>query len=86
MLLDLLVIDRLQLGVLSLGPIEVLRLVRVDILLVHLHLVGLVAGHGNIHLHLLVIVDDLPSLGLHPSLSHGRDENAAGATTFLGYR
>jgi hypothetical protein len=45
-----------------------------------------VACHGNIHLHLLIVVDDLPSLGLHPSLSHGRDENAAGATTFLGYR
>ena len=86
MLLDLLVIDRLQLGVLSLGPIEVLGLVRVDILPVHLHLIGVVACHGNIHLHLLIVVDDLPSLGLHPSLSHGRDENAAGATTFLGYR
>ena len=86
MLLDLLVFDRLQLGVLPLGPIEVLGLVRVDILAVHLHLIGVVAGHGSIHLHLLVVVDDLPPLGLHPRLTHGGDEDATRASTFLGYR
>jgi hypothetical protein len=86
LLLDLLVFDRLQLGVLSLGPVEVLGLVRVDILPVHLHLIGVVAGHGSIHLHLLVVVDDLPPLGLHPRLTHGGDEDATGASTFLGYR
>ena len=85
LLLDLLVVDRLQLRVLPLGPVEVLRLAVVCILPVHL--VGLVTGHGNVHLHLLVVVvDDLPPLGLHPRLSHGRDEDAAGASPFLGYR
>ena len=86
LLLDLLVFDRLQLGVLSLGPVEVLGLVGVDILPVHLHLIGVVAGHGSIHLHLLIVVDDLPPLCLHPRLTHGGDEDATGASTFLGYR
>ena len=86
LLLDLLVVDRLQLRVLPLGPVEVLGLAVVGVLPVHLHLVRLVAGHGCIHLHLLVVVDYLPPLGLHPRLSHGRDEDAAGASPFLGYR
>ena len=84
LLLDLLVFDRLQLRVLPLGPVEVLRLAVVYILPVHLHLVGLVSGHWYIHLHLLIVVNDLSSLGLHPRLTHGGDEDAACATTFLG--
>ena len=84
LLLDLLVFDRLQLRVLPLGPVEVLRLAVVDILPVHLHLVGLVSGHWYIHLHLLIVVNDLSSLGLHPRLPHGGDEDAARSTTFLG--
>ena len=85
LLLDLLVFDRLQLGVLSLGPVEVLGLVGVDILPVHLHLIGVVAGHGSIHLHLLVVIDNLPPLRLHPRLTHGGDQDTATASTFLAY-
>lgn len=86
LLLDLLVLDRLQLRVLSLGPVEVLGLVGVNILAVHLHQVGVVAGHWSIHLHLLVVIDNLSPLGLHPRLTHGGDEDATRASTFLGYR
>ena len=82
LLLDLLVFDRLQLRVLPLGTVEVLRLAVVDILPVHLHLVGLVSGHW--YIHLLIVVNDLSSFGLHPHLTHGGDEDAARATTFLG--
>lgn len=86
LLLDLLVFDRFQLRVLPLGPVEVLRLAVVDILPVHLHLVGLVSGHWYIHLHLLVVIDNLPPLGLHPRLTHGGYKDAARASPFLGYR
>ena len=84
LLLDLGIVDRLEKIVLSLRSIDVLGLVKVDILAIHLHLVRIVTAHRCVHLHLFVLVNDLPPLGLHPRLTHGGDEDAARASPFLG--
>ena len=84
MLLDLVIVDRLEEVVLSLWPIDVLRLAVIDILVIHLHLVRIITSHGRVHLHLIVLVDDLSALGLDPRLTHSRNEDTAAASTFLG--
>lgn len=71
LLLDLVVIDLLEEGVFPLRPEDVLGLALVDILVIHLHLVGTITSHGCIHLHLIVIVNDLSTLGVNPRLTHG---------------
>ena len=83
MLLDLVIVDRLEEVVLSLWPVDVLGLAVIDILVIHLHLVGIITSHGRIHLHLIVLVD-LSTLGLDPRLTQSGDEDAAAASTFLG--
>ena len=85
MLLDLVIVDRLEEVVLSLGPIDVLRLAVIDMLVVHLHLVRIITSHGRIHLHLIVLVD-LSTLALDPCLTQSGNEDTAAASTFLGYR
>ena len=54
----------------------------IDILVIHLHLVGIITSHGRIHLHLIVLVD-LSALALDPRLTQSRDEDAAATSTFL---
>ena len=73
LLLDLVIIDRLQVGVLSLRPIYVLWLAVVNILIIHLHLVRIVTSHRSIHLNLIYIIYNLSALSLHPRLSQSRD-------------
>jgi len=83
LLLDLVIFDRLEEVVLSLWPVDVLGLAVIDILVIHLHLVGIITSHGRIHLHLIVLVDNLSTLSLDPRLTQSRDEDAAAASTFL---
>ena len=71
LLLDLVIVDLLKEGVFPLRPEDVLGLALVDILVIHLHLVGTITSHGCIHLHLIVIVNDLSTLGVNPRLTHG---------------
>ena len=85
MLLDLVIVDRLEEVVLSLGPIDVLGLAVIDILVIHLHLVRIITSHWRVHLHLIVFVD-LSTLVLDPRLTQSGDEDAATASTFLVYR
>ena len=91
LLLDLntVIIHRLKECVLPLGAIPVLRLAVVGVLVdVVLHLVNAITSHGCIHVHihghLVFLLGDLSTLGLHPRLTHGGDEDAAAASTFLG--
>ena len=92
LLLDLVVIDLFEEGVLSLWSedILILGLTKVDVLVIHMHLIWIITSHRYIHVHirvlLIVVVDDLSALGLHPRLAHGRDEDAATASSFLGYK
>lgn len=83
--MDLIFIHRLEQGVLPLGPILVLGLTVLGILVVFLHLVVRIAGIGRVctHLH-LVVIHHLSALCLQPRLAHGGDEDAAGASPFLG--
>jgi len=82
LLLDLVIVDRLEEVVLSFGPIDVLGLAVIDILVVHLHLVGIITSHRRVHLHLIVLID-LSALVLDPRLTQSGDEDAAAASTFL---
>ena len=82
-MLDLVIVDRLEEVVLSLWPVDVLGLAVIDILVIHLHLVGIITSHGRIHLHLIVLVVDLSALVLDPRLTQSGDEDAAAASTFL---
>ena len=93
LLLDLntVIIHRLKECVLPLGAVHVLRLVVLGVLVVAvLHLVNDITSHGcinvHIHGHLIFLLGDLSTLGHHPRLTHGGDENAATASTFLGYK
>ena len=59
-----------------------------DILVVVLHLVGTVTSHWCIHVHIhgdliILLLVDLSTLALHPRLTHGGDQDAAGSSTFL---
>ena len=60
----------------------------VGVLVVVLHLVGTVTSHGRVHRHIhgdliSLLIDDLSALTLHPRLTHGGDQDAATASTFL---
>ena len=93
-LLDLntvILLHRLEEGVLPLGAVPVLRLADLGVMVVVLHLVGTVTSYGRVHRHIhwdlsVLLLVDLPALGLHPRLTHGGDQDAAAASTFLGYR
>ena len=58
----------------------------VGVLVIHLHLVLVITSHRYIHVHihvLLIVVNDLSALDLHPRLAHGGDEDATAASPFL---
>ena len=92
LLLDLntVIIHRLKECVLPLGAVHVLRLAVFGVLVVVLHLVGTVTSHGRVHRHIhwdlsVLLLVDFPALAMHPRLTHGRDQDAATATSFLSY-
>ena len=65
-----------------------------SLLVVHLHLVvalnlvDAITSHGLVHRHIhgdliVLLLVDLSALALHPRLTHGGDQDAAGSSTFL---
>ena len=81
LLLDLVVVHLLKKGVLSFGPVDILGLVVLDILVINVHLVWIIPGHGCVHL--IHIIDNLSTLGLNPRLTHGGYQNTTAASPFF---